>query len=138
MGIPADVTVRLTIVSVASIVTDPFSKAITGADFAFRGTGINRSSISRNCQVFKIDQILGNGFVQEVGFEDVKETFCRGKILWRFNFESYQRVIYRHFLNRIGFFLLFLAFRLNFWGMDRIENVVLDKGYTSNRTICVK
>lgn len=46
MGIPADVTVRLAIDTVAFAVVDPFSQAVTGAFFPFLSGGIDRSAIS--------------------------------------------------------------------------------------------
>ena len=108
VGIPADVAVRLMVESVAFTVTDPFFQAITGTGFPLPCAGINRSTITGDSKVLKINQALINGFIQKLGFKDVKETFHRSEILRRFNFKFCQKFIDGHFFNRGCLFTLLL------------------------------
>lgn len=61
MGIPADVTIRMVLSTIASAITDTITQAITGACFSFRGSGINRSSIS--VQVYDIEKTDTGDFI---------------------------------------------------------------------------
>lgn len=101
VGIPADVTVRLMVDAIAFTIMDTFFQTITGAGFPLLCSGINGSSISGDSQILEVDQSLVNGFIQELGFEDIKETFSRSEILRRFNLEFGQEIIDCHFFNRI-------------------------------------
>lgn len=103
MRIPTDVAVRLMVDTIAFAVTDPFFQAITGTGFPLTCRGINRSPVTRDCKVLQADQSLINGFVQELGLEDIKETPGRSEVLWRFEFKSGQEVIDGHFVNGIRF-----------------------------------
>lgn len=116
--IPTDVAIRLMVNTIAFAVTDSFFQAITGAGFPLTCSGINRSPVTGDCEVLQIDQSFIDGFVQEEGFEDLKETPGRSEILGRFEFESGQEVIGGHFINRICF-LPFLRWFLwfCFWRM---------------------
>ena len=124
--IPAHVAIGLMVDTIAFAVTDAFFQAITGAGFPFTRPGINRGPVTGECEVLQIDQSLRNGFIQEQGTEDLKETPGRSEILRRFEFKSVQEVIDGHFFNGIRF-LPFLRWFLRFslWRMDGVGEVVI-------------
>lgn len=80
VGIPAYVTIRLMVDTVAFAVVDSLFQAVTGAGLPFPCSGINRSSVTRDGKVPQINQPFIDGFIQELGFKDIKEPFCRSEI----------------------------------------------------------
>ena len=124
VGIPADVTVRLVVDAIASTIVDTLFPTITGAGFPLSCPGINGSSISGDSQILKVDQSLVNGSIQELGSEDIKETFSRSEIMRRFDLQFGQEFIDCHFFNRICLLaLLFWLFGFSFGGWSGSERL---------------
>ena len=122
VGVPTDITVRLMIEAVAFTVTYPVFQTITGAGLPFPCSGINRGTITGDGKVPQINQSFIDGFIQELGFKDIKEPFCRSEILRGFNLEFLQKVINRYFFDRGCLFALFLwLFGLLLRRMKRID-----------------
>ena len=101
--IPAYAAIRLMVDTIAFAVTNSFFQVITGAGFPLTCSGVNRSPVTGDGEVLQIDQSFIDGFVQELGLEDLKETPGRSEILRRFEFKSGQEVIDGHFFNELSF-----------------------------------
>jgi hypothetical protein len=125
VGIPTDVAVRLMVEAVAFTVTDPFFQTITGAGLVFPCPGINGGAITGDGKIPQINQSFIDGFIQELGFKDIKEPLCRSKILRGFYLEFRHKVINGYFFDRVCLFALLLwLFGLLLRRMKRIGKVV--------------
>ena len=68
--IPANVAVGLVVDTVALTVPDALFKAVAGAGLTLSGAGIDRRSITGDCEMIQVDKSLVDGNIQELGFKD--------------------------------------------------------------------
>lgn len=123
--IPANVAVGLVVDTVALTVPDALFKAVAGAGLTLSGAGIDRRSITGDCEMIQVDKSLVDGNIQELGFKDLKQSGSRMELFWRLYFELGQEVIDSDFFYRRGLFPFFIRlFGLLFWRVNRIRDVI--------------
>jgi hypothetical protein len=65
MGVPANVTIRLMINTVAFAIPNAMFQAIAGTGLPFLSGSINRSSITSERKLFKRNKVISSRFLKE-------------------------------------------------------------------------
>ena len=119
VGIPAEVTVRLAVKTIAFAVANTIFETFTGTFFPFSGSRIDRSAVTSQGKVHEVDKAFLCGMVKEKGAEDVIKEPAGFHVLWRLLFKPVKKIFYGDLFDRRG--LLTFCFRFFRFFPGRME-----------------